>query len=266
MRAVNLIPGDARRARGAAGRSEGTVYVILGGLALILLLVVVYVTASNSVTDRKAKASELQAQAAQASAEAAKLAPYAQFAQLAQDRAQTVRQLAATRFDWHKTLSDLSKVVPANTSLQSLLGTVAPGATVQGAGGSVGAAGIGSSALRGAISAPAFEMRGCTSTQNDVARLISRLRLIDGVQRVTLADSIKQDANAPGAVTPSATTVTRGATAGTVAANTGAAGCGANAPSFDLVVFFQPLQGAGPTGATAPLPQTVAVSSTGGSK
>lgn len=261
MRAVNLIPRDARRG-GAAGRSEGMVYVILAGLGLAVVLMIVYVSASNSVSDGKAKIAQIQAQAAQASAEAAKLAPYAQFAQLAQARAQTVRSLAATRFDWHKALSNLSKVVPANTSLQSLLGTVAPGAAVQGAGGNVAGSAVSTASLRGAIPAPAFEMRGCTSTQDDVARLMSRLRLIDGVQRVTLADAQKQDSATP--TTGVASTATA-VTTGTSGPNTGTAGCGPNTPSFDLVVFFQPLPGAGPNGATSPLPQSVAVSTTGSS-
>ena len=39
-------------------------------------------------------------------------------------------------------------------------------------------------------------MQGCTKTQDDVARVMSRLRLINGVQRVTLASSIKQDSGA----------------------------------------------------------------------
>jgi Tfp pilus assembly protein PilN len=240
--------------------------LLLGGLAVALVLVIVYVTTTNTISDRRAKVAQLQAQAAQVSAEAAKLAPYTQFAQLAQARAQTVRQLAATRFDWHKALYNLSKVVPANTSLQSLLGTVAPGANVQGAGGSVAGSAASTSGLRGVIAAPAFEMKGCTSTHDDVARLISRLRLIDGVQRVTLADSTKQDTPATATGVATNATASARATASSSGPNTGTAGCGAAAPTFDLVVFFQPLQGAGPTGATSPLPQTVAVSTTGGSK
>jgi Tfp pilus assembly protein PilN len=249
MRAVNLIPADARRGgRGPAGRSGGAAYVLLGSLALLLVLVTVYVLATNSISDRKAKVANLQVQVSQAQAQAARLSPYAQFAQLAQARAETVRQIAATRFDWHKALSDLSRVVPANTSLQSLVGTVAPGAS---AGGS-SAAGV--SGLRSAIAAPAFEISGCTSTQDDVARLMSRLRLIDGVTRVSLSDSQKSDSGQSGAAVS--------------ATGTGSGGCGSNTPAFHLVVFFQPLPGAGPSGVTSVSPQPVSntTGTSGGSK
>jgi Tfp pilus assembly protein PilN len=215
----------------------------------LVVLVAVYVLTNNSISDRKAKVASLQVQVNQAQAAAARLAPYAQFAKLAHARAETVREIAATRFDWHKALSDLSRVVPANTSLQSLSGTVAPGA-------SSGAAGASTGSLRSAIAAPAFELSGCTSTQDDVARLMSRLRLIDGVTRVSLSDSAKGTSSQAGVAVNAAS------------GSSGSSGCGKNAPSFHLVVFFQPLPGAGPTGVTSVSPQTVASTTTasGGSK
>jgi Tfp pilus assembly protein PilN len=234
VRAVNLIPGDAPRGGRAGGALSllSPVYALLGLLAVALAYVVVYVLSSNTIADRKAQLASLQQQVAQAQLQAASLSAYAQFEKLAQARADTVRQIAATRFNWQAALSDLSKVVPQNSSLQSLLGTVAPGASVASAGGGS----ISTGSLRGDVPAPAFELKGCTSTQDDVARLLSRLRLINGVSRVTLADSLKPD---------SATAASTASTGSTVSA-----GCGANAPSFDLVVFFAPLPGAGPQGAT----------------
>ncbi len=243
MRAVNLIPADARRGTGLGAIPQGPSYILIGALAVALILVTIYVLTGNTISDRKAQLANLQQQVAQEQAAASRLTNYAQFLQLAQTRAQTVKQIASTRFDWHAALSDLSKVVPANTSLQSLLGTVAPGANVSGAGGNTAssAAGAGStSGLRSAISSPAFEIRGCTASQEDVARLLSRLRLMNGVSRVTLADSQKSNQASVGA-----------ATTGTKTPNTGAAGCGTGKPSFDLVIFFQPLPGAGATGPVA---------------
>jgi Tfp pilus assembly protein PilN len=224
---------------------------MLVGLAVAVALVTVYVLTSNTISDRKAQVASLQSQAQQAKAQAARLGNYAQFQKLAQTRAETVRQIAATRFDWNSALSELSRVVPSNTSLQSLLGTVAPGANVSGAGGTAGAS---TGSLRGAISNPAFELRGCTSSQDDVARLMSRLRLINGVDRVTLADSQKPDASQAAG------------SAGAVVSGSSSVGCGANHPAFDLVVFFKPLPGAGPTGATSASPQQVSTNPAGGSK
>jgi Tfp pilus assembly protein PilN len=225
--------------------SQGPAYLVLGALAAALVLVTIYVLTGNTIATRKAKLADLQQQLVQARADAARLSNYVQFEQLAQARSETVRQIAATRFDWHAALSDLSKVIPANASVQSLLGTVAPGANVSGAGGSTAGSAAATGTLRAAISVPAFELKGCAQTQDDVARLMSRLRLINGVTRVTLADSQKQD-SAAGA-------------AGAKGNSTGA--CAANTPGFDLVVFFGPLPGAGPSGVTS-----LRVQATGGAR
>jgi len=203
---------------------------VIGVLGAAVLFVSVYVLTSNTISDRQAKLTTLQSQVVQAQAQARRLSSYGTFIKLAQARVDTVRQIASSRFNWHAALADLSKVIPANASFQSLTGTVAPGATVSGAGGTTGA---GSSSLRGDIAAPAFEMQGCTQTQDDVARLMSRLRLINGVQRVTLASSVKQDGAQTGAPV-------------TTSGSGAAAGCGRNAPTFDLVVFFAPLPSGSP--------------------
>jgi Tfp pilus assembly protein PilN len=165
--------------------------------------------------------------------EVSRLSSYAHFEQLAQQRAATVRQIAATRFDWHGALSDLSKVMPADASLQSLVATVSAGS----ASGSSGAGG----GVRGDINVPALELKGCTGSQDEVAQLISRLRLINGVTRVTLDDSVKQAAGQPGAAVTSSPS--SGSSAG---------GCSANGPSFDMVVFFQPLAAATTATGTGP--------------
>jgi Tfp pilus assembly protein PilN len=248
VRAVNLIPGEARRQGvNVGGRSGGLPYVILGALAAAVLLVTVYVLTNNTISDRQAKVTGLQAQAAQAQTEAAQLKPYRDFAQLAALRAETVRQIASTRFDWHSALGDLSRVVQANSSLQSLVGSVAHGAGVGGTAGGV--------ALRGDIAAPAFELTGCTSTQDDVARLMSRLRLMNGVTRVSLSDSQKTDGAQTGAGVSSSGGSVR-------------SGCPANTPAFHITIFFQPLPGAGPNGATnlSAQPVSATPTATGGSK
>jgi Tfp pilus assembly protein PilN len=225
MRSVNLIPADARGRAGGASRGPSTgmqvpVYILLGLLAGAVALVTVYVLANNSVASRKATLSSLQTQVAQEQAAATRLGEFTKFSQLAQTRIGTVRSIAAARFDWNAALSDLSKVVPANTTLQSIVGTVVPGA-------SAGNGSGGSGSLRGDIAAPAFELTGCTRSQDDVARLMSQLRLINGVTRVAFSNS--QD------------------TAGGSSSGSGA-GCGPGSPTFNLVVFFTPVPNAGAAG------------------
>jgi Tfp pilus assembly protein PilN len=202
VRAIDLIPASERT---AAGRSGGGPYVLLGALALLLLGVTLNVLTGNTIAERRDELATVRtrAQAAQVQAEARR--PYVSFAALAQARVATVRQLGATRFDWEDALADLSKVIPSNVWLQSLLGTVTTGVTVEG-----GASG----ALRSASTNPAIELTGCTESHEDVARLISRLRLMDGVDRVALADSTKDEDSG---------------------------GDCAGFPRFNLAIFFEPL-------------------------
>jgi Tfp pilus assembly protein PilN len=243
MRSVNLIPADARgRARGGRGPSTGMaipVYVLLGLLTAAVALVTVYVLTNNSITSRTATLNNLKAQVAQEQAAVARLGEFTKFSQLAQTRIGTVRAIASARFDWHGALSDLSKVVPANTTLQSVTGTVVPGANAGGGGGA--------GSLRSVITAPAFELTGCTKSQDDVARLMSQLRLINGVTRVTFNNSQES------------------ASAGATSSNGASQGCGANTPTFDLVVFFEPVPNAGPSGVTS-VGATTTTTTTGGTQ
>lgn len=225
MRAINLIPADSRgRSRGPSNGMQIPVFVLLGVLAAAVALVTVYVLTGNSISSRKATLASLQSQVAQEQAAAARLGEFTKFSQLAQTRIGTVQSIAAARFDWHGALSDLAKVVPANTTLQSVVGSVVPGANT-------GGGGAGSGGLRGDISAPAFELTGCTANQDDVARLMSQMRLINGVTRVSFSNS--QESSSSGGGSGSGQT------------------CARNAATFDLVVFFQPVANAGADGVTS---------------
>jgi Tfp pilus assembly protein PilN len=228
MRAINLVPADSRgRSHGPSTGMQIPVYVLLGVLAAAVALVTVYVLTSNSISSRQATLANLQSQVTQEQAAAARLGEFTKFSQLAQSRIGTVQSIAAARFDWHSALSDLAKVVPANTTLQSVVGTVVPGASPGGSGGGGG----GGTGLRSAIAAPAFELSGCTANQDDVARLMSQLRLINGVTRVSFSSSQEGAASAGGSAS--------------------AQTCVENAATFDIVVFFQPVANAGASGVTS---------------
>jgi Tfp pilus assembly protein PilN len=244
MRAVNLIPADSRGGSGNRGPSTGMqipVYVLLGFLACALALVTIYVLTNNSIASRTAKLNNLKTEVAQEQTAVSRLGGFTKFAALAQTRISTVNSIAAARFDWHAALSDLSKVVPSNVTLQSVIGTVVPGANSGGSGSG------GTGTIRSAISAPAFELSGCTASQDDVAKFMSQLRLINGVTRVTISNSqMGNSASAP-------------------SAGGSSQGCGANSPSFALVVFFQPVANAGPAGVTSVAGATTPTS-TGGTQ
>ncbi|MDQ6777685.1 MAG: hypothetical protein M3071_16065 [Actinomycetota bacterium] len=245
MKAVNLIPNDSRRGTRSSTRSGGAVYVLLGTLAVTLALVTVYVLTVSRISDQQAQIGGLQAQATQAQGAALRLAPYVQFAKLAQARADTIRQIASSRFDWQAALAGLSRVVPANTSLQSLAG-VLPGTSASGTVATAASAALGSS-----VAAPSIALSGCSDSQDDVARLMSRLRLVNGVTQVSLQNSQKSASAQPGAAVSSAT----------------GGGCPADSPSFALSIVFTPAASTGVAGVGPTSGQPVsATATTGGSR
>ncbi len=190
MRAINLIPAEERRgAGGNAGRSGGGAHVLLGALALLVALLAVLTLSGREIETKQAELTASEAQLADLQAAAARLQGYEQFAALRERRVQTVASIAGSRFDWSHALRELSRVTTDEAWLTAVTGTVAPGVGV-GSGGGDG--------LRSALPLPALELSGCTVSQDAVARMMSRLRQVDGVERVSLASSEKADAGAAG--------------------------------------------------------------------
>jgi Tfp pilus assembly protein PilN len=232
VRAVNLIPPEQRRGGGAggAGRSGGAAYVLLGGLAVILLALTTWVLTQNSITSNKAELTRVTNAANAAQAEAAALKPYRDFAALRAARVLTVQSLARSRFDWERAFTDLARVIPSDVWLTTLTATVKPGVNFGGSGGGSGGGGE-TGQLRGDLQVPAIEVVGCTTDQAEVARVLTRLRLIQGVQRVSLASSEKSDTAAVGGVS--------GATGGAGGSDDCRHGS-RRWPKFSLVIFFNP--------------------------
>ena len=215
MRAVNLLTPELRTAQkgsGAPRKSAMTTsgglgaMVVLGALALVVAGVAGYILSTNVGKERTAALAEVSAKNDATVKRAAELKPYADFQTLAQERASTVQALASARFDWEQSLRDLSRALPSNVHLSSLKGTVGGGA--------------GGSGIRTAISSPALELSGCTRSQPAVATLMSRLRNVQGVTRVSLSKSEKAAASLAGGGT------------------TGPCGNG-SPPTFEVVVFFE---------------------------
>jgi len=268
VRAVNLIPAEERRGGGAggSGRSGGAVYVLLGVLAVAVLALSSYVLAGNSVNDKKAELASVSTKADSAEQQAAALKPYAQFAKLEQTRVATVKSLARSRFNWDRTLRELSTVMPDNVWLSSFLATVTPDVTVDG-GGTTGDTGN----IRQASQSPAIEMVGCTTGQDEVARLMTRLRLIDGVERVVLSSTEKSSTNTAAATAPPSGSDSAGG-AGSGDCRNGSS----HFPQFSIVVLFKapptPAPAGGAAGATPGAPasagtaQAQPASTSGGSQ
>lgn len=244
MRAVNLIPAEQRRgAGGTGGRSQGAAYAVLGVLLGFVVLGAVYAVAHHQINDRRSKLANATQETQAALARASALAPYTSFAALRTQRLQGIAQLANGRFDWAHAMHEVGRVLPKDVTLAGLKGTI--GAAPPAAGGTQPA----TTAAAASGTTPTIELTGCAvGGQTEVARVMTRARLIDGVAGVTLRSSDK------GAVAPSSSTGAASAagTSSTAAAATGP--CGSHRPNFDMTVFFAPLAGAVPAAASATAP------------
>jgi Tfp pilus assembly protein PilN len=182
MRAVNLIPGDVRSGHGRGARNSGaSVYLLLAGLAALVVCAGLWATANKQAGDRVVKLAGVQAQAAAAEKRAVASAPYVEFERLATDRVQTVKTLSQTRFDWAHAMREVSRVLPADVWLTGLSGVSGAGSDSPGP-------------TTSAAPAPSITLDGCTRSQAKVAGLMARLRAIDGIRGIALKNSEKPDA------------------------------------------------------------------------
>jgi Tfp pilus assembly protein PilN len=229
VKAVNLIPNEQRAAaKPVAGKAPGApagssalgAYVVLAVLAFAIVAAALYVLAGNSIKENEAELARVEQEANTVEAQAGQLQTFADFKQLAEARMATVSGLADSRFAWPSTLDDISRALPSDVFISSF-----DGSTVSATGGS---------SLRGAILAPSIELNGCTHDQSSVARLMSRLRDVRGVTRVSLAKSEAIDtvetATAPAPAT---------AADGTTASVTTEPCPSGSPPTFDIIVFFE---------------------------
>jgi Tfp pilus assembly protein PilN len=191
MRAVNLIPVEDRRGLRGGGSGSGVAsYIVLGVLAVVVAMSAAYTLTNRSLGDRHAELESVQSQVENAQAQAQRYSSYTGFTALRQKRTETVRSLAASRFDWSHALHELARTIPSNAWLTSLKGTVTPGISMEGGN---------DDPLRASLPNPALEVVGCTTSQADVAKVISSLRRIDGVERVSLSSSQRLDQSAANA-------------------------------------------------------------------
>jgi Tfp pilus assembly protein PilN len=214
-----------RRGDSAPLRTGPLAYIVVGALALVLLGVTMLVLASNEVSEKKGEVATLRREDTEAKARAERLAPYAQFQAMSQQRVETVSSLADSRFDWPRVMRELALVLPDDVALLSLTASAGPGANA-GEGGELGA-----------VLGPSLELGGCTSNQDAVARFVTALKDIDGVTRVGLESSTVEGGSEEGGGGASGECESRGLAA-----------------QFDLIVAFDaaPAPALGAEGEAAP--------------
>jgi Tfp pilus assembly protein PilN len=225
MRAVNLIPAEDRRGSGGAGSGIGA-YIVLGALALIVAMSAAFALANRTIDRSRNELAAVEARAQNAENAAQQLSGYTSFSALREKRSDTVRSLASSRFDWSRSLHEVARTIPSNAWLTSLRGTVTP--TTQLGGGA-------NDPLRGSLPGPALEILGCTVTQGDVANVISSLRRVNGVQRVSLSSAEKLQQSSGGSASGGDDDCRHGNT---------------RYPQFSMTLFFAAPSGAAAQGTT----------------
>ncbi len=189
MNAVNLIPKDSRRARRSISISRPTL-ALFGGMVIVLVAAVVYVSAANTVTARRVELSRVTAAATRWTAAANSYATLAQAAQQRSAQLADVRQLVSGRYAWSQLLSQLGGLMPAASALSSLQATTTPAlqATTTPA------------ASPADPPQPAVQLTGCAASQSVVAQVMQQLQRVNGVTGVTLSSASSADASGtPGA-------------------------------------------------------------------
>jgi Tfp pilus assembly protein PilN len=183
MRPVNLLP-PKHRPHQPSGAKTGSSYVVLGLLGLFLAGVVAYVLQANQITQAKSDIAVAEQKTADARAKAQQMGPFANFAQIKEQRVASVKQLADGRFDWERTVRELAHVLPDGVWLRDFDASVAPGAGSEAGGATDDGSGW---------SGPSIRLHGCAQKQPQVAVMLVRLREMQGVHDVTLTDSTRGD-------------------------------------------------------------------------
>lgn len=186
MRAVNLLPQDARPKRSFQGSGAVVVAAVAAVAVIVLALGAGYMTAHTRADSESQKLADAKIQLAQAQRAAqlrqSKIAsgpkanpivPVPPVTAQEQPRLTALAQALSGRIDWDRVLREFSQVMPADVTVSSLT-LKAPSATA---------------------AADGFSLAGSAFSHDSVARLLARLMLIPDLANVSLASSTADPAN-----------------------------------------------------------------------
>lgn len=174
MRAVNLIPEELRPRIPGDGDPR-VAYGALGALALLLVMVLVSISYSNKLKTIEDQTAALSAEAQSHRTRVATVTTTPdQISADVKTRTLLVGGLAKTRFPWGEALYDLSRAIPADTTLNNIAVSSGGGAASAGAATSAGAS---------------MTLTGCTSSWVGYSRFMTWLRTMPGVDKVNSSSS-----------------------------------------------------------------------------
>ena len=177
MRAVNLLPRDLERQRGEGGKAP--LFVAAGGIAAVTgAAVVLFMSASGSISDQRAQLDSVEAAIARVPTSGQ---PTVDSGAIAQERADRVAALSAaltTQVPLDRLLRALAYVLPADAWLTgmtaSAAATAAAGTTPPG------------TPAAAPTTAQGVTIQGATYSHHSVARVLARLSTIPSLENVRL--------------------------------------------------------------------------------
>jgi Tfp pilus assembly protein PilN len=211
MRAVNLLPADAKQRKSFQGPGLIVIGTVVFAAVVLGALGMSYLSASNSVADGKTKLAVVQVQIA-AVPPATRRPLSAADQQLASERSVRVQALNAAltgRVAWDRVLRQVSLVLPSDVWLTDLTGAaplpaapVAPTASATSSSTtttttpSTPPPATPTSAVAGSSTPGTFTISGYTYSQESVARLLARLAAVPSLSNVNLQSSVAQEMGA----------------------------------------------------------------------
>jgi Tfp pilus assembly protein PilN len=183
VKPVNLLPPQYRSAQ-ASGARNGSAYVVVGVLALLLLLALPWTLTGNEINSSRSQLATVNAEVATLEQKIAGESAFASFRAVKETRLASVSALASGRFDWERVMRELALLMPRRSWLLNVTATtVDPNAATP-------AAGTGPPAA-GSLN-PQIKVVGCAVRQREVADLLVRLRKIHRASEVKLAESVEE--------------------------------------------------------------------------
>ena len=238
MKRMNLLPPELRTREG--GR-RGAAYAVVGALFAAVVAMLVYGIVLGGVRSDETELASLKEETRQAQARADALSPYGEFANMKDQRKQSIRTVAETRFNYERLTREVARVLPSGVWIGHV--EVAPAPLEE------EVVDAGADSVQGSVAPPpAMSISGCAPNQDVVADTLDRLRALTGATNVELGSSSRAQ--------NSSTSSSRRPTL--VGGGGATAGCDQGNVAFDATVTLTapgPTDSAQPT-ATPPAPQT----------
>ena len=169
MKRMNLLPPELRP---RDGNARGSAYIVVGVLAACMVGLLAYGLVITGVRSDENELASMKADTQDAQARVDALSPYRDFAQMKDQREQSVRMVADSRFDYERLTREIMRILPAGVWIGHL--EVAPAEPTT----DVVEAGADSAVADGAVLPPAMKVSGCAPSQDTVADTLDHLRAL----------------------------------------------------------------------------------------